>query len=147
MYILDTNHCIRLLIKKLDIKQKFESIGDVNISTCIIVAGELFYGAYKSHNVKDNLREIYEFLNDMKILYDIDNETAEVYGRLKADIIERFGPKDRTKRRNTKSESLGFKDNDLWIASIAIQHDLILVSADAHIQRLQGIIGLKAESW
>jgi len=102
MYILDTNHCIRILIKKLDIKQKFESIGDVNINTCIIVAGELFYGAYKSHNVKDNLREIYEFLNDMKILYDIDNETAEVYGRLKAEIIERFGPKDRTKRRNTK---------------------------------------------
>jgi predicted nucleic acid-binding protein len=44
MYILDTNHCIRILIKKLDIKQKFELIGNVNVSTCIIVAGELFCG-------------------------------------------------------------------------------------------------------
>jgi tRNA(fMet)-specific endonuclease VapC len=147
MYILDTNHCIRILIKKLDIKQKLGSIGNADIGTCVVVAGELFYGAYKSHKVKDNLREIYELLNDMQVLYDVDNETAEVYGKLKAEIVERFGPKDNTKRRNTKPESLGFKDNDLWIASIAIQHNLVLVSADKHILELQGIVGLRVESW
>lgn len=50
------------------------------------------------------------------------------------------GPKDRRKRR-------GFKDNDLWIASVAIQHNLILVSNDSHIMRLSGVVGLRVENW
>jgi tRNA(fMet)-specific endonuclease VapC len=61
--------------------------------------------------------------------------------------MDRFGPKDKRKRRNTKVESLGFKDNDLWIASTAIQHNLILVSADSDLLVLDGIQGLKVENW
>jgi tRNA(fMet)-specific endonuclease VapC len=77
----------------------------------------------------------------------IDNETAKLYGRLKAGIINCFGPKDRNQRRIAKTEKMGFRDNDLWIAAVAIQHDLIIVSADIDFQRLKLIEDLKIECW
>lgn len=42
---------------------------------------------------------------------------------------------------------MGFRDNDLWIAAVAIQHDLIIVSADSDFQRLKLIEDLKIECW
>jgi tRNA(fMet)-specific endonuclease VapC len=30
-------------------------------------------------------------------------------------------------------------ENDLWIASIAIQHDLTLVTRDAHLRQIEGL--------
>jgi len=66
---------------------------------------------------------------------------------LKNEILERFGPRDRLRRRGFRVESLGFKDNDLWIASVAIQHNLTLVSNDSHVMRLSGVIGLRVENW
>lgn len=81
------------------------------------------------------------------IIYDLDRDTAIIYAKLKSAILNHFIPKARDKRRNTNIGSLGFKDNDLWISAIAIQYDLILVSKDSHIQRLNNIEGLKVESW
>lgn len=38
-------------------------------------------------------------------------------------------------------------DNDLWIAAIALQHNLILVSADSDFQRIQTVRPLSVENW
>jgi tRNA(fMet)-specific endonuclease VapC len=145
MYLLDTTHCIKILSGVL--KQKLESLDDTLLSTCVTVVGELLYGAYKSDRVKDNLEAITELLNDMYVVYEIDIETAEIYGQLKAGIIDRFGPKDKSQRRIATTDKLGFKENDLWIAAIAKQHDLIVVSADSDFQRLRLVEDMKIESW
>jgi tRNA(fMet)-specific endonuclease VapC len=129
-----------------EVKLKLSNTTNIKMATCLIVRGELMFGVHKSDQVAENLQKIERFLEDTP-LYGMDIETTNIYGKLKASIVERFGPKDKSKRRNVKTESLGFKDNDLWIASIAIQHDMILVSADKRILELQGIIGLKVESW
>jgi tRNA(fMet)-specific endonuclease VapC len=141
MYLLDTTHCLDLIWGFLD--EKLNSLDESLISACVISSGELMFGAYKSEQVSNNLLEVFDFLMDI-IVYGIDNETAIVYGN---EIIERFGPKDRRKRRGFKVESLGIKDNDLWISAVAIQHNLILVSGDSDIMRLNGIEGLKVENW
>jgi tRNA(fMet)-specific endonuclease VapC len=70
-----------------------------------------------------------------------------IYARLKAEIVEQFGPTDKSKLRNFRIESLGFGDNDLWIASVAIQHNLILITADIDIIKLNGTEGLVIENW
>ena len=80
-------------------------------------------------------------------IYQIDNETAGIYGRIKAGIIDYFGPKGRSQRRIAKTEKMGFRDNDLWISAVAIQHELIIVSADSDFQRLKHIEDLEVESW
>jgi len=144
MYLLDTTHCLSLIWGLID--EELKSLAEVSISTCVISYGELIFGAYKSERFRDNLRAVLDFWKDI-IVHRIDDDTAIIYGKLKNEVLERFGPRDRLKRRGFKIESLGFKDNDLWIASVAIQHDLILVSADSDAMRLSGIEGLKVENW
>jgi tRNA(fMet)-specific endonuclease VapC len=129
------------------IQQRIKMIKGTTINISVIVAGELLYGAYKSSKVTENLNTIYTLFDAVSEIHIVDTETMNIYGMLKAELVERFGPKDKTRLRNFRIESIGFMDNDLWIASVAIQHDLILVSADTDIMRLNGIEGLKIENW
>jgi tRNA(fMet)-specific endonuclease VapC len=79
--------------------------------------------------------------------YPIDAATADLYGRLKGEFYAYFGPKEKTKRRRTTVSQLGISDNDLWIATTALHHDLILVSSDNDFARLRQVRPLKLESW
>ncbi len=146
MYLLDTNHCSRILNNDADIVKKLFELGDVLVATCVIVCGELKYMAYNSSQKEKNIENINNFLNDIRIYY-IDNRAADLYGYLKAAIFKKFGPKQKSKRSRTKIKDLGFTDNDLWIASIAISQGLILVSSDRDFIRLRQLIDFQLETW
>ena len=149
MYMLDTNVCIKLMSGDPDIRHRITMIKSSAINICVIVAGELLYGAYKSSRINENLNIVNILLDAMRNIYSVDTETMNIYGQLKAKLTERFSPKDgtNTKLRKFKIETLGFTDNDLWIASISIQHNLILMSADKGLMRLNGMEGLRIENW
>lgn len=144
MYLLDTTHCLRLFWGVLE--EKLKSFDKIQLSTNVIARGELIYGIHKSERFYENFIKFESFLKDIKV-YPVDDDTSNSYGKLKNEIVVAFGPKDKNRLRNFKVDSLGFKENDLWISASAIQHNLILVSADKHIHQLQGINGLKVESW
>jgi predicted nucleic acid-binding protein len=61
--------------------------------------------------------------------------------------VHDFAPKDPQKCRKATMTAIGFGDNDLWIASVALQHTLILVSSDSDFQRMQEVQSLAIESW
>ncbi|MGB3532349.1 MAG: PIN domain-containing protein [Microcoleaceae cyanobacterium] len=61
--------------------------------------------------------------------------------------MKQFAPKEKSKRRKTRLIDIGFDDNDLWIAAIAIQHNLILVTTDSDFQRIKTVINLSIETW
>jgi len=145
MYILDTNILLDYLGGTESIVIKINDLFDF-ISTSVIVKGELFHGVYMSERINDNQKLVTELMNTINVI-TIDEDTSAFYAKLKTSIYDCFGPKDRAKRRNFKVELLGFKDNDLWIASTAIQHELILASSDNDMTRLHGINGLKVENW
>jgi len=146
MYLLDTTHCLSALFNLPNIQRKIEESPNIEIATCVIVRSELIYGALKSERSEENLMKIKRFLLTMPI-YTINEETDDICAELKLAILNRFGSKNKQKRRNTKIDSLGFKDNDLWICSIAIQYGLKLVSSDSDIKRLEGICNLTIEDW
>ena len=146
MYLLDTTHCLQIIFGFPQFDEKREALENVVLTTCVIVRGELLYGAFKSDRSTDNLGKVESFLKSMRV-YPIDDDTAMIYGELKNSILSKFGPKLKSRRRNVKPESLGFKDNDIWIASVAIQHDMTVLSADKHFQRLVGLSGLRVENW
>lgn len=81
------------------------------------------------------------------LIYDIDSKTAEIYGLFQADLMRRFGLRDKNKRRRTRLIDIGVSQHDLWIASIALQHNLILVSADSDFKRIQTVRDLPVETW
>jgi tRNA(fMet)-specific endonuclease VapC len=80
-------------------------------------------------------------------LYPISADISNTYAALKASLLKTFGPKDQAQRRKTRIQAIGFDDNDFWIAATAIQHQLILVSADSDFDRIQQVSTLRVESW
>jgi tRNA(fMet)-specific endonuclease VapC len=146
MYLIDTVICIRMLNNDQSIIKRLRELDGLS-ALSVINAGELIYGAYKSEHITENISSVLNLLERVEEIYEIDIETIWIYGRLKAEIIKRFGPKDKQKQRVFRLESLGFFDNDLWIAATAIQHDLILITQDSDFEKLQGFEGLKIMLW
>lgn len=146
MYLLDTNHCSRIIQGHPSVIRKLEELGDTPVSTCVTVYGELIFMAEKSGNRKENLNLVRCFLRDIRV-YAADNETADIYGKLKASLLNHFGPREKSKRRRTETVKLGFGENDLWIAATSKRFDLTLVSADKDFERIREAESLRVENW
>jgi len=146
MVLLDTNHCSYAILGNTQILDRLASLGDEPIATCSIVKGELIDMAARSQQRQANLALIQRFLLGLYI-YPIDETTAEIYGNLKAAVFNRYAPRDKAQRRRTNISQLGIGENDLWIAAIAIQHQLTLVTSDQDFQRIQAVQAFDLESW
>lgn len=146
MYLLDTNHCSCLIQGHPVILRRLAELGDQPVATCVIVRGELLFMAHNSEQQAANLQLIETFLSEIYI-FAIDNAVADTYGQLKADLLKRFGPKEKAKRRKSKVEQFGVSDNDLWIAAIAKCYDLIVVSADSDFVRIKEVANFQLEQW
>jgi len=82
---------------------------------CIIFAKCI----YNSTKLKENREKIIQFQNDANIL-DCDAVTENYYGQIKKELKDKGNP---------------IPENDIWIAALAKQHDLELVSQDKHLQK------------
>ncbi len=145
MYLLDTNHCSAIILGERSIIRRVTEV-ETNVAICVIVQGELTYMMEKSAQRETNLARLAEFLEDIRI-YRITEDTATHYGQLKAELFNQFAPKEKSKRRKTKITDLGFGENDLWIAAVALQHNLTIVSGDSDFGRMQQVRTLSLESW
>ena len=129
-YLFDTDHAVALLRNSPSVRSKLESLPDeVELYTSIITAAELFYGAYGAQDASRRVGEVKRFLVDVEVL-GLDQEAVEIYGRLKAEL---------------RARGRLIADNDLYIASIALRYDFILLTGNRkHYERLSG---LRFESW
>lgn len=125
-FLIDTNIVIALFASDSTVQQHL--IKAVEVFTPAIVLGELYYGAYKSYRAKENISRINEFVSKNAVLL-CDAATAQWYGQIKAGLRKKGRP---------------IPENDIWIAAIALQYDLILVTRDDHFRE---IVGLHVEGW
>ncbi len=146
MYLLDTNHCSRLLQGHPQLTQKLTTVDNTLVATCVIVQGELMFMAWRSDRRAENRRNVETFLKNIRV-YPVDSQVADIYGQIKAAILAHFGPKEKAKQRKAKVEKLGFSDNDLWIAAIAKRYGLTIVSADSDFERIKEVEDLTVEAW
>jgi tRNA(fMet)-specific endonuclease VapC len=93
-----------------------------------IVMGELYYGAFNSDRAQENKDVLRALSQDVTIL-PCDGDTSELYG----DI-----------RHTLKMKGRPIPDNDIWIAALARQHGLPLVTRDSHFNEVDQ---LTLESW
>lgn len=124
--LLDTNIISAWLKGERSIADHIDSREKVYIP--IIVVGEMHYGAQYSTDIKKNSKNIQKVTDRYEVLY-VDNETALSYGVVKAELRKKGRP---------------IPENDIWIAAIAKQHKLTLVTRDAHFGEVQG---LGIEKW
>ncbi|MGH2559579.1 MAG: type II toxin-antitoxin system VapC family toxin [Thermomicrobiales bacterium] len=146
MYLLDTNHCSRIIEGDAAVIARFSPHRQVRATTCVIVQAELLFMAYYSRRADVNLLPIRAFLSRIRI-HSIDDETTDLCAQIKTAIFQRWAPKERSKRRHFRLNDLGLTDNDLWIAAIALRNDLIVVTSDGDFARIAQVTDLRHESW
>lgn len=125
-YLLDTNIIIALFADDTAVKENLAKAEETFVPS--IAIGELCYGARKSTRVQENLTRIDEFAASSVVL-ECDSDVARRYGEIKNTLRVKGRP---------------LPENDIWIAAIAIQHDLTLFTRDEHFN---GIENLKVATW
>ncbi|MBI4649267.1 MAG: type II toxin-antitoxin system VapC family toxin [Bacteroidia bacterium] len=125
-YLLDTNIVIALFDDDINVVNNIQNADSVYVPS--IVIGELYYGAYNSVKQKENIEKINGFRNDASIL-NCDADTGNYYGKIKKGLKDKGNP---------------IPENDIWIAALATQHDLELVSRDKHFEKIDN---LKVTKW
>jgi tRNA(fMet)-specific endonuclease VapC len=128
-YLLDTNVCIKYLNENLRIRRKLESTDLAEIAICSVVKLELFYGAMRSDNPDRVWQKVKRFL-EVFVSLPLDDIAALNAGRIRAQLANAGTP-------------IGY--NDLLIASIALAHNLILVTHNT--KEFVRVEGLKIEDW
>lgn len=125
-YLLDTSVVIPLFRGEEAIQERLDATEHVFLPA--VALGELYFGAENSNQPEKHLTQIRE-LAAVCVFLPCDDETALYYGRLKKQL--------RTKGR-------AIPENDLWIASIALQHNLSLATRDVHFDAIEE---LESERW
>ena len=80
------------------------------------MVGELRFGALESRHVTENLGRV-ERLTARCTVLNATVITAEIYARIQLQLKEKGKP---------------IPENDLWIATICVEHDLPLATTDTH---------------
>lgn len=124
--LLDTNIVIGLFADDRAVLARLPEIDHIFIPS--IVLGELYFGAYKSAHVAKNIHRIEELVAASAVLI-CDAVTAAYYGRIKKALRDKGRP---------------LPENDIWIAALAQQHGLIVVSRDQHFKEIES---LPVEAW
>ena len=88
-----------------------------------IVLGEVLYGARLSNSVEANLEAAWDFTADCEFV-SISERTADFYSQAQHSLrkIGRMIP-----------------TNDLWIAALALEHALPLMTNDRHFAAIPGL--------
>ncbi len=116
-FLLDTNIVIAFLTGDESI-QGPDPTDQLYVSCTVI--GEMFYGAFNSNQIEENTARLVEFVRDA-VSVPCDDDTARVYGEIKTSLRKTGRP---------------IPDNDIWIAAVAMQHSLSLVSRDEHFANI-----------
>lgn len=124
--LLDTNAVIALFRNDPVIVSRLKTVGEVFL--CTVVLGELYYGVAKSSQTEKNLQILDEFVSQ-NVIIDVNEATARQYGSIKGHLRKKGRP---------------IPENDIWIAAIAMQYNLTLLTRDDHFTEVDNLI---VETW
>ena len=130
MYLLDTNACIRFLNGRAPaLRERLLRHSPREICVSSTTKAELYFGAYHSLRIADNIRSIQKFFNTVQS-FAFDDNCAENYGRIRAEL---------------QRQGMPIGSNDTLIAAIALTHSLTLITANT--REFARVSGLQFENW
>jgi len=125
-YLLDTNIVIALFAADDSVQKHMAAAKEIFVPSVVI--GELFFGAFNSTHTEGNISRIEKFAFFNTVL-SCGAGTGKEYGRIKSLLKTKGSP---------------IPENDIWIAAVAIEHDLTLITRDEHFTNVDG---LRRKSW
>jgi len=125
-YLLDTNAAIALLNSTPEMEIFLADVDEIYFSS--VVLGELYFGTEKSNRVQENRDKVDEVAKLYPVL-ETDADTAREYGQLAYE-------------QRSKGRKIPY--HDTWIAALARQHNLTLLTRVKHFDNVSGI---RHESW
>ncbi|MGO8900410.1 MAG: type II toxin-antitoxin system VapC family toxin [Isosphaeraceae bacterium] len=127
-HLLDTNICSAHMRRPGGLAHRFfQYASGIAIST--VVLAELYSGAYKHPNPSRLLALIVDLLQEVAVL-DFDSACAEQFGKVQGGLLR---------------QGIMVPETDLMIASVALIHDLTLVTHNT--ADFQNIPGLRLDDW
>ena len=125
-FLLDTNIVVAWFKGEENVVDKIIESSQIFIPS--IVIGELMFGAMNSMRVETNVAPIIKLIREYPVI-SIDSATAKEYGILKSKL---------------KKDGKPIPENDIWIAALAKQYNMPLVTRDGHF----GVItNIEVVSW
>jgi predicted nucleic acid-binding protein len=119
--ILDTNALSALLDGDAGMREILESAPDIHLP--VIVLGEYRFGLIRSRARKP-LEQLLDRLLKVATMLLVDDETARHYADIREELKEAGTP---------------IPSNDIWIAALARQHELPVLSRDTHFDAVKKI--------
>jgi predicted nucleic acid-binding protein len=92
---------------------------DNSLAISVITYAEVFDGVIGGRNREQDLSQLRTLLTGTEVM-GLDPETAELFAQLRVSL-------------RSRGELLA--DHDIWIASTALRHDLVLLTRDQHFDR------------
>jgi tRNA(fMet)-specific endonuclease VapC len=131
-YLLDTNTISALIVKNDAVASRISHIGPAEYAyTSVISEGELLFGLASAPQSRQQplTEQVQAVLSAMADIIPVTRPAARLYSEI---------------RYHLKVTGQPMRDNDLWIAAIAMAQNYTLVSHDEAFSR---ITDLKWEDW
>ncbi len=170
VYLLDTCMVARLADDRsedeveqatLRFRERVAALENPRLLICAITVGEVEDGLESAPAFPPEKRQkVRRTLAAFDPVLEISHDTAAPwYSTTRARLFDKYGSKKkRGQRRRVKriesltdtetARELGIDENDLWIASVALQYNLVLVTADKGIEEIRSVCPrLRLENW
>ena len=161
-YLLDTNIASALWDEchenHTGFRERLGKLGAAPVYVSVVSLAEVEYGLKIAPSIKEERqRSVRANMSRFEVLA-LDRHVVEYYAELRARLFRKYSPKNSRGRLKAKlvpdlwerspDKLLGIQENDLWLASAAIERNLVLVTNDrlTHIQAVAGD-DLRVERW
>lgn len=123
---IDTNAYSNLLRGDQTLLRIFSEANEIYVP--VFVIAELLSGFKKGSKEKENILLLEKFLNKPEVyILNTQLNTAKIYTKIKYDLRIKGKP---------------IPENDIWIASLALQEELKLVTLDKHFKEIKDLVFL-----
>lgn len=127
MYLLDTNAVIAALKGYRPLLSRIKAVAPQDVAISSVVAHELYYGAFRSSRVEENLSRV----DSLRFrIVEFDRDDARCAGEIRAGLAR---------------DGVPIGPYDVLIAGQALSRSLVLVTRNG--REFSRVAGLKLEDW
>ncbi len=150
-YLLDTNHVSAWEERNERFMARLRTVPPENVIwVCPITLGELEWGLRITQSTDQHRRQIARaFINRevLSFVQDVTLHTRESYALIMERIFQKHPPAKAGIKTQAHLSQLSVDVNDVWIAAVALEHGLMLLTEDEMRCIRECVPELRVDNW